>query len=165
MSRWPFGKCLFLSACAGLQSTRLPRPDAVIFWCRFGAGFIANRCHSKKRFHRKREARRTESPPWRFSKTRVFQGFLGAGSYRNLVRLCAIRCEALKYSSQTKRTVMLRPASPCDAVQNAEKWTQNPPSRSRCFRFLNRENCGFFPMPRTSCLSAATHFLEDRCNP
>src|SRR5271170_5621876 len=31
-----------------------------------------------------------------------------------------------KLQAKQKELVMLRMASPCDAVQNAEKWTQNP---------------------------------------
>jgi hypothetical protein len=32
-----------------------------------------------------------------------------------------------KLQAKQKELVMLRLASPCDAVQNTEKWTQNPP--------------------------------------
>jgi hypothetical protein len=64
-----------------------------------------------------------------FSKTRVFQGFLGAGSgaglYRNLVRFGAIHCKASRNRKHPKMNELCNGkqarAAPCKSQKNGLK--------------------------------------------
>jgi hypothetical protein len=64
--------------------------------------------------------------PGGFQKPAYFKGFLVP--VRTVISCDCVRFDAKfeKFQVKQKERVMLRLAGPCEAVQNAEKWTQNP---------------------------------------